>query len=73
MPEQGKLHADDDQVMFGYAASCNISFHSEPGGRDFGYLWKEWREMTAKQKEDAYIDFIFGELGVEVFVIGDQS
>jgi hypothetical protein len=56
-------HADEDPVMFGYAASCNISFRGE---RESGYTWGQWREMSDKDKQEAYNDFIFDELGVEV-------
>ena len=58
-------HADDEPVIFGYAASCNISFK---GKRESGYTWGEWREMNDKERDDAYMEFIFNSLGVEVFV-----
>lgn len=61
-------HADSDPVMFGYAASCNISFQGE---EDSGYTWGDWREMSKKDKDEAYMEFIFNNLGVEVFEVED--
>jgi hypothetical protein len=57
-------HADDDPVIFKWAANSNISFRGEV---DSGYTWGGWREMSDEEKGEAYIKFIFDNLGVEVW------
>ena len=57
-------HADDDPVIFKYAASCNISFRGE---EESGYTWGEWRGMSSDAKADAYAEFVWNSLGVEVY------
>lgn len=66
-------HADDEPVMFGYAASCNISFSSPSGGEESGYTWGEWREMTDRERDEAFAEFVFNTLGVEVYVEDDED
>lgn len=63
-------HADEDPVIFGYNASCNIGFQ---GSEDSGYTWGEWRAMSADEKQDAYSEFVWNNLGVDVFPEGDES
>jgi hypothetical protein len=63
-------HDDDDSVIFSWAASSNISF---TGTDESGYTWGDWRKMTDAQKDEAYAEFIFQGLGVEINVEEDES
>lgn len=66
-------HADEEPVMFGYAASCNISFRSQYGGQESGYTWGGWREMSDRERDEAYNEFVWNELGMEVYVEDDEE
>lgn len=57
-------HNDDEPVMFGYAASCNISFR---GSEDSGYTWWEWRQMNREERAEVLQEFLYDRLGVEVY------
>jgi hypothetical protein len=55
---------DGRPVIFEYSASSNISFR---GSEDSGFTWGEWRQMSSHERQEAYIQFIYNNLGVEVF------
>jgi hypothetical protein len=63
-------HDDDDPVMMGYGAFSNITFHHPEGGRESGYTWGDWREMSQESKDEAIQDFL-NEL-VEVWVLDEE-
>jgi hypothetical protein len=56
-------HNDDAPVKFRYSAMNNISFR---GTEDSGYTWGEWREMSEDEKREAFQEFLWGTLGVDV-------
>jgi hypothetical protein len=63
-------HEDDEPVIFSYSAMSNISFRGE---EDSGYEWGEWREMSAREQNAAYSDFVFETLGVSVFEVDSED
>jgi hypothetical protein len=68
--DQSTRPDDDEPVIFGYAASCNISFR---GQEDSGYTRGQWREMTEIERQEAYEEFLYDNLGVEIFLVADED
>lgn len=65
-----KEHEDDEPVVFGWAASSNIGFR---GKDESGYTWGDWREMSVNEQDDAMTEFIWNELGVEIYVADEND
>jgi hypothetical protein len=53
-------HNDDDPVLVSYSSSRNISFRGE--GEELGYTWGEWRQMSFKEQNEAFDEYVYGNL-----------
>lgn len=60
------MSKDEEQVVFGYASSKNVTFR---GKVDSGYTWAEWNDLDDRAKSEAMSDAA-NEL-VELWVEGE--
>lgn len=64
MPKGPYEDIPDENIIFNYASSHNITFS---GSYDSGYTIGEWNEMTPYEQNQALMDFIWEQDLIEVW------
>lgn len=70
MPKGPYEDIPDENVIFNYASSRNISFH---GAEDSGITLEEWRQLTLEEQTRELEDWLWGSEIVEIWATEEDE